>query len=449
MNDNSIAESKLYLGNNPYNCHNEKALPGSVCQIRDFKLWLTRHHQRIGDLDAVRCDAIAYNSSSTIIEIPDQVLCPILETAQNETLLLALTITCIILAISLFVVSVLYYRNKQTILAFIYIHFNPIFICLSFSEDDLDEDKVYDAFVSYSSADRDVVMSLIEKLERPNNEANMILHNTTGASIHEGLSDQIIPENEFKKSQMNLSTNNHNLSPNGAENSDPNNEQYYKLCIHERDWLPGNLISWNIVNSVQNSKRTILVLSKDFIESIWFQVEFHTAYYQMLEDKIDRLIVVVRGQLPPKEQLDKDLVFLLTTKTYLVWGEKWFWEKLRYALPHKKISNNLKSFEVKSTKSVKPIAIQSNGVTNSVKNANKNNTNNKSSEVMKDYVDKTIANHFQLNSYSNPTNNSKSVPNSAKSGPKSLRNSSSVTTPSDSRLKNSFENQSFVIESHT
>jgi len=228
---------------------------------------------------------------------------------------------------------VLYYRNKQTILAFIYIHFNPIFICLSFSEDDLDEHKIYDAFVSYSSADRDIAMNLIEKLERPNNEANLILHNTTGASIHEGLSDQIIPENEFKKSQMSLS-NNHNVISNSDDDS------FFKLCIHERDWLPGNLISWNIINSVQNSKRTILVLSKDFIQSIWFQVEFHTAYYQMLEDKIDRLIVVVKGPLPPKEELDKDLVFLLSTKTYLVWGEKWFWEKLRYALPHKRFANN-------------------------------------------------------------------------------------------------------------
>ena len=277
-------------------------------------------------------------------------------------------------------------------------------------------------------------MSLIEKLEKPNNEANLIMHNTTGASIHEGLSDQIIPENEFKKSQMSLSVN-HNSIQTNVENSVESDEQYFKLCIHERDWLPGNLISWNIVNSVQNSKRTILVLSKDFIESIWFQVEFHTAYYQMLEDKIDRLIVVVKG--PPKEELDKDLVFLLTTKTYLVWGEKWFWEKLRYALPHKKINTNFKSSDNKSANH-----IPSKGVT---LNSNKNSVNNKSSEAMKDFCDKTIANHFNLNSYSNSSNNSKT----AKTGPKSLRNSSTVLSQSDSRLRNGFENQSFVIESHT
>ncbi|KAF8785841.1 Toll-like receptor Tollo like protein [Argiope bruennichi] len=69
---------------------------------------------------------------------------------------------------------------------------------------------------------------------------------------------------------------------------------------------------------------------------MWFQVEFRTAYYQMLEDKIDRLIIIVKGELPPKDTLDKDLQYLLSTKTYLIWEEKWFWEKLRYAMPHKK-----------------------------------------------------------------------------------------------------------------
>ncbi len=420
------SDPKLYLGDNPYNCHNEKSLPGSECQIRDFKSWLTSHYERVGDINSIKCDTINYNSSSVIAEIPDEVLCPTLHRAQNDKLLLTLTIVCILLACSLFVVSVLYYRNKQTVLAFIYIHFNPIFICLSFSEHDLDEDKIYDAFVSYSSADRDVVMQLIEKLERPNNEANLILQNTTGASIHEGLTDQIIPENEFKKSQMNLSVNHNVIQSSGVEES---NNNYFNLCIHERDWLPGNLISWNIVNSVQNSKRTILVLSKDFIQSIWFQVEFHTAYYQMLEDKIDRLIVVVKGPLPPKEELDKDLVFLLTTKTYLVWGEKWFWEKLRYALPHKKINYDFKSVESATNAHL-------NGVT-----PNKYGITNKSSEVMKDYVDKTIANHFQLNSSSHSNKITKNPP-------KSLRNSSQLSQI-NSKLKNGFENQSFVIETQT
>lgn len=79
-----------------------------------------------------------------------------------------------------------------------------------------------------------------------------------------------------------------------------------------------------------------MVVSKQFLESTWCQFEFRTAYHQMLEDKIDRLIIIVKGELPSKETLDKELLYLLSTKTYLIWEEKWFWEKLKYAMPHKK-----------------------------------------------------------------------------------------------------------------
>lgn len=407
----------LFLEGNPFNCTMDKRNHLKECEIIQFKTWLTSHHDLIGDINSIKCSS-DYRSNNSLIEIPNDILCPF---QQNDGPLLFLSILCIILAICLFVVSLLYYLNKQTILAFIYIHFNPIFICLSFNEDDLDEDKIYDAFVSYSSADRHIVMELIEKLEKPNQETNYIFQQTTGASIHEGFSDQIVPENEFKKSQMSLSINNPQVE------NDINLEQYYKLCVHERDWLPGNLISWNIINSVKNSKRTILILSKDFIKSIWFQVEFHTAYYQMLEDKIDRLIVIVKGELPPKEELDKDLVFLLTTKTYLVWGEKWFWEKLRYALPHKKQKpQNYKHYQSTATSPVLNISQP------------KNFANNKSSEMMKDYVDKTIANHFQLE---------RTKPNSQ---PKSLRNSvSNKENVNKSKLKNGHDNRAFFIETPT
>lgn len=153
---------------------------------------------------------------------------------------------------------------------------HPFFICL-FNEEDFDEDKLFDAFVAYGHDDCNVAHKLIDELE-----------------------------------------------------------PHFQLCIHERNWIAGNQISWNILNSVHNSRRTILVVSKQFLESMWFQVEFHTAYYQMLEDKIDRLIIIVKGELPPKETLDKELLYLLSTKTYLIWEERWFWEKLRYAMPHKK-----------------------------------------------------------------------------------------------------------------
>lgn len=374
---------RLFLGSNPYNCSSEESsgLPANIsdCGLIFFKGWLTKNYDIVPDVKQVTCNiwrkGVSSDVPEPIVQIPDADLCPQL-LLSNEGSLFILSILCLIFSIISLILCVTYYRNKQTFLAFIYIHVQPVFVCLNFSEQDLDEDKLYDAFVSYSSSDRDIVMEMITELEGQNDtteDSISFLKQQTGIpSIHEGNSDQIIPEHAV-----------HGKSSSKRLQGRENGGSYLTLCVHERDWLPGNLISWNIVNSVQNSRRTILILSKEFIRSIWFQVEFHTAYYQMLEDKMDRLIVVVRGELPPKEEMDKDLVFLLTTKTYLTWGEKWFWEKLRYALPHKKGALPAKLPDPKEKTANYSVAM--NGRTKQSK-----------ADLMKQYVDQTISDHFQL-----------------------------------------------------
>lgn len=49
-----------------------------------------------------------------------------------------------------------------------------------------------------------------------------------------------------------------------------------------------------------------------------------------------RLVVIVKGELPPKEKMDQELQHYLSLNTYLKWNDPWFWDRLRYALPHKK-----------------------------------------------------------------------------------------------------------------
>ena len=328
--------------------------------------------------------------------------------ATNQQIVLSVALLFILISLCLLLMLV-YFGDTQTILAFIYIHMNPLYNCMHLNESHLDGEKLYDAFVSYSSADRDIVMELIERLEQ---QQHTMSASSNGLSVEmtnrptslDKSRDTLVTEADLRPdlgltnraadfsnetaaeqpngnnrrsassfqdlSTMSRSTSRVTLSggshtgsstASGLELSPPGRNQRpsgqaadqrpYKLCIHERDWLPGHLISWNIVNSVQNSRRTILILSKEFIKSVWFQVEFHTAYYQMLEDKMDRLIVIVRGELPPKSELDKNLAFLLTTKTYLVWGEKWFWERLHYALPHPSAGAPVSSFGVSQRRS--------------------------------------------------------------------------------------------------
>merc|ERR1711981_1320729 len=64
----------------------------------------------------------------------------------------------------------------------------------------------------------------------------------------------------------------------------------YRLCIHQRDWQGGQMILKNIKDSVKNSFRTIILLSKDFSNSQWCQHEFDEAYK---EKKV--IIIMMEG----------------------------------------------------------------------------------------------------------------------------------------------------------
>lgn len=109
-------------------------------------------------------------------------------------------------------------------------------------------------------------------------------------------------------------------------------EQRYKLCLHQRDFPVGGYLPETIVQAIDSSRRTIMVVSENFIKSEWCRFEFKSAHQSVLRDRRRRLIVIVLGEVPQKE-LDPDLRLYLKTNTYLQWGDKLFWQKLRFALP--------------------------------------------------------------------------------------------------------------------
>lgn len=106
----------------------------------------------------------------------------------------------------------------------------------------------------------------------------------------------------------------------------------YKLCLHYRDFPVGSFLADTIVQAVESSRRTIMVLSENFIKSEWCRFDFKSAHHQVLRDRRRRLILVLVGEVPQRD-LDPDIRLYLKTNTYLQWGDKLFWEKLRFALP--------------------------------------------------------------------------------------------------------------------
>lgn len=107
----------------------------------------------------------------------------------------------------------------------------------------------------------------------------------------------------------------------------------YKTCIHMRNWIIGEWIPKQISVSIDISRRTLIVLSRKFVKSLWGMLEFRMAHASMLHEGRARLIVVVLDDIVTEECLDPELRNYLRTNTYLETSDPWFWDKLRSALP--------------------------------------------------------------------------------------------------------------------
>ncbi|XP_045520385.1 protein toll-like [Pieris brassicae] len=111
-----------------------------------------------------------------------------------------------------------------------------------------------------------------------------------------------------------------------------------RLCLHHRDWAPGELITEQIARSVRDSRRTIVLLSDAFLDSAWARAEFRAAWALTQRERKPRLLLVLLPELTvPRSTLaaalPADLSVAVATCTYLEWDEPRFWERLERAVP--------------------------------------------------------------------------------------------------------------------
>lgn len=245
-----------------------------------FRSWLQRNAKIVSDVERVHCSPGPADAAPIPLiafnssECYPHDLTTLVATAPVWSSLLGIFVFLTVAAVLAFA-----YRKEMQVL--IYSRYG---VRLFYRRDaELDKDKEYDAFVAYSNSDVEFLVN------------------------------ELLP---------------------GLE-AIPNP---YRLCLHHKDFIVGAFITENIMEAVERSCRTIILLSESFVNSEWCQFEFKMAHLQMLSDQCNRVIVIVLDKVPLG--VDEDIKLYLKTNTYLEWGDRLFWEKLYFVLPDRATTPN-------------------------------------------------------------------------------------------------------------
>ena len=277
----NVRFNSLSLGNNLIPCN---------CNSTWIKSWIKESESNIIDKDKILCAsgrAVGYPISSVphvdfVCKDDLNITKPLIPIVINKDVPITYNVlpvaayisSGLLLIILILFILILKYRREIKLLMFAHLHVHPFD---RVDDKDPRHKKIYDAFVSYSKHDEQWVSEVLrEKLE--------------------------------------------------------NNEPPYKLCIHYRDFTVGAPIQENILTSVQESRRTILLLSRNFIQSEWCMLEFRAAHHKVLQNRAIYLIIIQLDDVNINE-LDDELKLYMRTNTYLSVNDRWFWRKLLYSLP--------------------------------------------------------------------------------------------------------------------
>ena len=108
----------------------------------------------------------------------------------------------------------------------------------------------------------------------------------------------------------------------------------FRLCIHHRDFLAGIDIIDNIEDAIRSSRKVLVIMSENFMNSDWCVEEVHMT---MSVDRSKFIVVMYSDVMLSPVRIPTVIRRLLESKTYIEWAEnvnaqELFWKKLRKAL---------------------------------------------------------------------------------------------------------------------
>ncbi|XP_033761363.1 toll-like receptor 4 [Pecten maximus] len=112
----------------------------------------------------------------------------------------------------------------------------------------------------------------------------------------------------------------------------------FTICVHQRDFIAGRDIAGNITNAIHNSRKTVLILSPDFLRSNWCMFEFNMARMEGIysRENTSNIFIVFYKHVRP-EDLPLTVMEFINSETYLEYpgdlqGNAVFWDKMAQAL---------------------------------------------------------------------------------------------------------------------
>ncbi|XP_036030689.1 toll-like receptor 13 [Onychomys torridus] len=112
----------------------------------------------------------------------------------------------------------------------------------------------------------------------------------------------------------------------------------FKLCLHHRDFEPGIDIFENIQNAINTSRKTLCVVSNQYLHSEWCRLEVQLASMKMFYEHKDVIILIFLEEIPNYRLSSYHrLRKLVKRQTFITWPDSahqqpLFWARIRNAL---------------------------------------------------------------------------------------------------------------------
>lgn len=112
-----------------------------------------------------------------------------------------------------------------------------------------------------------------------------------------------------------------------------NGPKKYRLCLHYRDFPPGESVIDNLPWAIRLSRCAVLVLSKDFLQREWCITEVRTTFQRLL--LVANRLIIIAAENINIDELSPDLRAYMNTHEFLRVDDPYFMEKLEMFLPPK------------------------------------------------------------------------------------------------------------------